>query len=66
MGAHQEERVDLVWEYMQEENGNHRARRAKVPGGWLVSLARLDGCGATFVPDPGHTWKLHPKPSKAR
>jgi hypothetical protein len=30
-----------------------RMRRAKVPGGWLVSVT---GLGLTFYPDPEHLW----------
>ena len=30
-----------------------RIRRAKIPGGWLVTIRDE---GITFVPDPTHTW----------
>ena len=30
-----------------------RIRRAKVPGGWLVTIRDE---GITFVPNPGHEW----------
>jgi hypothetical protein len=31
---------------------NLAAKRAKVPGGWLVAV----GDGLAFLPDPGHKW----------
>jgi hypothetical protein len=31
----------------------HRVRRAKIPGGWLVTIRDE---GITFVPDPTHQW----------
>jgi hypothetical protein len=43
--------VDLVWEKMGPGSGY---KRAKVPGGWLVSMAQVGSI--TFVPDPNHTW----------
>lgn len=58
----------LIWEPISNElhgNGeilrhNMSTRRAKVPGGWLVSVqwASGDGGGAglTFYPDPAHSW----------
>ncbi len=30
--------------------------RAKVPGGWLVSISGYEGEGLTFYPDPSHEW----------
>ncbi len=30
-----------------------RIRRAKIAGGWLVTIRDE---GITFVPDPGHAW----------
>lgn len=30
-----------------------RIRRAKIPGGWLVTIRDE---GITFVPDPAHEW----------
>ncbi|MBI1741470.1 hypothetical protein HYR54_00185 [Candidatus Acetothermia bacterium] len=30
-----------------------RIRRAKIPGGWLVTIRDE---GVTFVPDPKHEW----------
>lgn len=54
-------RIDDVWNDKSEPNGY--TYRAKVQGGWLVSVwagtkqdQRLGG-GITFVPDPGHSWK---------
>ena len=32
---------------------DHRVRRAKIPGGWLVTIRDE---GITFVPDPMHEW----------
>jgi hypothetical protein len=32
---------------------DERIRRAKIPGGWLVTIRDE---GITFVPDPGHEW----------
>ena len=36
----------------QTLKSNLSVKRAKVPGGWLVSI----GEGVAFVPDPGHKW----------
>jgi hypothetical protein len=32
------------------------AKRAKVPGGWLVAVGIFGGGGVTFYPDPKHEW----------
>jgi hypothetical protein len=32
--------------------------RAKVIGGWIVSVQVVNGAGITFVPDPNHEWKI--------
>ncbi len=32
---------------------DYRIRRAKIPGGWLVTVRDE---GIPFVPDPGHEW----------
>jgi hypothetical protein len=40
----------LRWE---ELRSNAPTTRAKVPGGWLVTVA---GCGVAFYPDPKHRW----------
>lgn len=40
----------LVWEGLPSTQG--QCMRAKVPGGWLVSL----GAGLAFYPDPAHDW----------
>ena len=42
--------VMIRWE---ELGGNPPVLRTKVPGGWLVSIR---GGGATFFPDPNHSW----------
>ncbi|WP_413431607.1 hypothetical protein [Crateriforma spongiae] len=40
--------------------GSHTVRRAKVPGGWLVSIDTGNrpepSVGITFVPDVDHVW----------
>jgi len=54
----------LVWEKIESVddtpwNRPHivSVRRAKVPGGWLVSAENnAGGGGLTFVPDPDHKW----------
>ena len=47
----------LLWEDL---GSNHFAvRRAKVPGGWLISVA---GDGVAFYPDPGHAWNGYSLP----
>jgi len=40
----------LQWERL---SSSIPASRAKVPGGWLISITNG---GMTFYPDPGHTW----------
>lgn len=40
----------LQWEAL---SSSIPASRAKVPGGWLVSITNG---GMAFYPDPGHTW----------
>jgi hypothetical protein len=40
----------FFWEDLKSDV---RMRRAKVPGGWLVSVT---GAGLTFYPDPEHQW----------
>src|SRR5687768_14292314 len=44
----------LVWERVTANIGE--ARRAKIPGGWLVSAQLGDGGGLVFYPDPEHSW----------
>ena len=49
----------MVWETFKETttyNPEWRrdGTRARVPGGWLVSVA--DQESTVYVPDPGHTW----------
>ena len=39
--------------------GYGEMRRAKIPGGWLVTWCPAgvtEGTGLTFVPDPQHEW----------
>jgi hypothetical protein len=50
-GATQGERRALVWEELESSHGS--VRRARVPGGWLVSVA---GDGLAFYPDSLHAW----------
>lgn len=53
---------EIVWEKVPQAlsmklpsfSGN--TWRAKVPGGWLVSLQVPHGTGLTFYPDPHHAW----------
>ncbi|HVX68006.1 MAG TPA: hypothetical protein VHA11_15440 [Bryobacteraceae bacterium] len=45
------ERRCLEWEELASTHGP--ARRAKVPGGWLVSVS---GDGLAFYPDAEHAW----------
>lgn len=46
----------LVWEIL--ESNCYTVRRARVPGGWLVTVASYsDGeTSVTFYPDPDHEW----------
>jgi len=47
-------KVVLEW---VEIGGRLEADRAKIPGGWLVSVGIGNGGGVTFVPDPNHEWQ---------
>lgn len=50
--------VTLAWEVIDQKlNGEPRAERTKIPGGWLV-VCRGDSVptGLAFVPDPKHEW----------
>ena len=55
------EEVDNVWKTNAMPNGY--TYRAKVPGGWLVSVwagddkTQVHGGGVTFLPDPTHGWE---------
>jgi hypothetical protein len=42
--------AELHWETVP--SSEFEVRRAKVPGGWLVTA----GGGVTFLPDPDHAW----------
>lgn len=48
----------LVWEKLKKDEVFHSAQsfRAKVPGGWFVSVQAHTGVGVTFYPDPEHQW----------
>ena len=52
--------MTLVWEVIKTSGGTNsyvsRIERAKVPGGWLVSVSIGDSGGLTFYPDPTHQW----------
>jgi hypothetical protein len=58
----------LVWKKINDAwNGGQpdgHTYRAKVPGGWLVSVWAGDdkdhglGGGLTFLPDPGNEWDV--------
>ncbi|NYT26558.1 hypothetical protein [Candidatus Thiodubiliella endoseptemdiera] len=56
---------ELKWESIKN-TGDGRPQyssRAKVFGGWLVSImgnASIGGNGATFIPNPEHKWILKP------
>lgn len=53
----------LIWELVRSEGVSElRTHRAKVAGGWLVSVENrlrgtVNGVGVTFYPDPKHEWK---------
>ncbi len=48
----------LLWEAVPSSGGAGWCDwfRAKVPGGWLVSVQWDDGASLTFYPDPEHQW----------
>ena len=53
----------LKFQTIVSSDGEMMVRRAKVPGGWLVTAAtsrvfgnNVDGVGLTFVPDAKHEW----------
>jgi hypothetical protein len=57
------EKPQLVWEGLNSvyhRRGKlkdyHPTERAKVPGGWLVSVCIGTGIGVTFYADPDHRW----------
>jgi hypothetical protein len=45
--------IQVHWEELR--SSHHPVMRAKVPGGWLVTVGRGDS-GVTFYPDPDHAW----------
>ena len=47
------ESLTISWEVVPCRGADFSLRRAKVPGGWLVTT---DAGGLTFVPDADHTW----------
>jgi len=54
----------LVWEGIKCETAKkglfdsamNPVLRAKVPGGWFVSMRGFQEASAFFYPDPEHTW----------
>ncbi len=61
--------ANLVWKRVQEQWDDPSepegfTYRARVPGGWLVSVwagdadEQASGGGVAFVPDPTHGWEL--------
>jgi hypothetical protein len=46
----------LNWEKLKSQVYNYSFYRAKVPGGWLISMVYGEGAGLTFYPDPEHKW----------
>ncbi len=44
----------LHWEEIPSDR--YPASRAKVPGGWLVTVESVGALGVGFVPDPKHGW----------
>jgi hypothetical protein len=66
-------RKHLIWEQLDDEwindpKPNGCTDRAKVPGGWLVSVwagdeRQPDGGGLTLLPDPNYLWDVQLKPT---
>jgi hypothetical protein len=48
------DRLCLLW--LEVPSSAYTTRRAKVPGGWLVSVSGSAGDGLAFYPDPQHVW----------
>lgn len=48
----------VEWEELKSSGGLLSVYRAKVPGGWLVYVCNgyHKHAGATFYPDPTHSW----------
>jgi len=53
--------MNLKWEEITLDQWHGNTRRAKVIGGWLISIVNIVGdssCAAiTFLPDPNHDWQ---------
>jgi len=48
--------MKLHWDKIESEHFfvGHQLLRAKVPGGWLITMSMNQGI--TFYPDPHHEW----------
>lgn len=47
----------LIFENLPNNvGGTFAIRRAKVPGGWLITHNWSEAGGLTFFPDPEHKW----------
>ena len=46
----------LKWENLKSSSKYIFVARAKVPGGWLITVSCPEGAGLTFYPDPNHEW----------
>ena len=49
------ERPPLKWELILTTFGTLPMHRAKVPGGWLITMLS-EAPAITFYPDPDHRW----------
>lgn len=48
------EAIGFVWERLAA--GGATVSRAKLPGGWLISVGDGSARGIAFYPDPAHAW----------
>lgn len=49
------DKKDYTFQWVDLDSEIYSAR-AKIQGGWLVSMHVKVGVGICFVPDPKHTW----------
>jgi len=49
-----------MWEKVDQQT-KKCTWRAKVPGGWLVTLVHKGTVGMAFYPDPTHEWQVTKK-----